>query len=65
MQEKTVLNATAQVPDDAFYSVADCLGRGGFKEICLTLVHFKRGKGRIDGFTLQATQTTEDELSVI
>lgn len=65
MQQKTVLYASVQVPADAFYSLAECLGRGAFKEVSITLLDLKRGRARVDGFCLEAMPTAEDDLCVI
>jgi hypothetical protein len=65
MEQKTVLYARVKVPDDAFYSIAECLGRGGFKEVSITLLDLKRGKARVDGFCLEAMLTPDDDLCVI
>ena len=65
MEQKMVLYAHVGVPADAFYSLAESLGRGEFKEVSLTLLDLKRGRARVDGFCLEPRLTADDNLCVI
>ncbi len=64
MEQKTVLYAHVGVPADAFYSLAESLGRGEFKEVSVTLLNLKRGRARVDGFCLEPPLMAVDDLCV-
>ena len=65
MEERTTLYVGVEVPADAFYSLAEGVGRGVFKEVSITLLDLKRGKARVDGVCLEAKLTADDDLCVI
>jgi hypothetical protein len=48
-RDKVLLEVSGWLPSHAFYSVADALCRGGFKEVEVIVRDMKRGRGPVDG----------------